>query len=249
VAFRYKCGKGEYSTDTINAANDESTLYLLIEPTEQIFVYFGPLPKQTLPKRIAFLIESHINTDGMRAALEKSSGSASPLLFYKSLKELLLLFGLEFGLMDAVRFTYADEEEDTNIMKDESIVDAIGDVDMKPAISLPKIPTGPAVDFSAKSPIDPLRAETPHTGRRRRGDFEGDLLPGGPLPGPDITQGPNLGGGGLGGGSQVGPNHPLFDRTFGEDDVNYGYGDDLGLDGGGERFRIPGVGGLEMRPR
>ncbi|KAL7490124.1 hypothetical protein ACHAW6_015850 [Cyclotella cf. meneghiniana] len=250
VAFRYKCGRGEYSTDAINTANEESTLYLLVEPTDRICVYFGPIPKQTLPKRISFSIESHINTDGMRAALEKSSGYASPLLFYKSLKELLLSFGMEFGLMDAVRFTFADEEqEDTNVMKDESFVDAVGDVNMNVLISHPMIPTGPAVDLSAKPPIDPLRVETPHTGRRRRGDFEGDLLPGGPLPGPDVAQGPDLGRGGLGGGSQVGPNHPLFDRTFGEDDVSYGYGDDLGLDGGGERFRIPGVGGLEMRPR
>ena len=56
-------------------------------------------------------------------------------------------------------------------------------------------------------------------------------------------------GGGLGGGSQVGSDHPLFDRTFGEDDVSYGCGDNLGLAGGSERFRIPGVGGLDMRPR
>eukprot|EP00804_Cyclotella_cryptica_P022616 CCRYP_009487-RA/>CCRYP_009487-RA protein AED:0.19 eAED:0.19 QI:246/1/1/1/1/1/2/7139/550 len=252
VAFRYKCGKGEYTTDSIpHAASDESTLYLLVEPTDEIYVYFGPLLKPSSPaKRTSFSIDSHINIDGLRASLEKSAGPASPLLFYKSLKELLLLFGMEFGLMDAVRFTYADDEEGANtLIKDESIVDAVRDVDMNPVLSYPKIPTGPAVDVSAMPPMDPLRVETSHTGRRRRGDFEGDLLPGGPLPGPDIAPGPNVGGGGLGGGSQVGPNHPLFDRTFGEEEMNYGYGDDLGLEGDGERFRIPGVGGLEMRPR
>ena len=54
---------------------------------------------------------------------------------------------------------------------------------------------------------------------------------------------------GLGGGSQVGPDHSLFDHAFREDDMSYGCGDNLGLAGGSERFRSPVVGGLEMRPR
>ena len=75
------------------------------------------------------------------------------------------------------------------------------------------------------------------------------ILLGGPLLGPDIIRGPNVEGRGLGRGSQVGLDHPLFDHTFGEDDMSYGCGDNLGLAGGGERFRIPGVGGLEIRLR
>mmetsp|Transcript_31767 Transcript_31767/g.66590 ORF Transcript_31767/g.66590 Transcript_31767/m.66590 type:complete len:220 (-) Transcript_31767:209-868(-) len=82
--------------------------------------------------------------------------------------------------------------------------------------------------------------------RGRRGDFDADLLPGGPQPGGlhDVPPG---------GGSQVGPNHPMFDRTFGDEDGQYpGYGDDLGggFGNGGGSFGMPGVGGgMGMRPR
>ena len=88
--------------------------------------------------------------------------------------------------------------------------------------------------------IDPLRVDS-HTGMgRRRGDFEGDLLPGGIQPG--LPGGPSFG------GSQVGPNHPMFDRSFGDDDLyNNGIGGGLY---GPPSFGIPGVGGgVGMRPR
>jgi hypothetical protein len=219
VAFRYKCARGE-------------TFYLVVEPSDDsIKVYFGPLPKYT--KKMKFALDAHINLDGIKSALEKSS-PASPTLFYKSLKELLWEFGREFSLMEAVHFTYG-EKEDT------------GDVIVPGEAAFMSREVPPTVDRAAaestKPSVDPLRVDTLHTGRRNRGDFEGDLLPGGPLPGPDVSHGPRVGG-----GSQVGPNHPLFDRTFG-DDANHSYGDDLGYDESGPTFRVPGTGGLEMRPR
>ena len=42
----------------------------------------------------------------------------------------------------------------------------------------------------------------------------------------------------------------MFDRTFDDYDGNHHYGDDnLGYDDIGPRFRVPGTGGFEMRPR
>jgi hypothetical protein len=234
VAFRYKCGRGEYSIDTNNT--DASTLYLLVEcKDDQIAVYFGPLVKEV--KRLVFQLETYVNLDGMKAALEKTS-PASPVLFYKSLKELLLSFASEFGLENAVKCTFG---EGLSAMEDFSAEDAVQDSGKRFLPSRPDVAnTGPNLDTNRL--VDPLRVDS-NTGRRNRGDFEGDLLPGGPLPGPGFSQGPRVGG-----GSQVGPNHPLFDRTFG-DDVNYGYGDDLGFDQSGPSFHVPGTGGFEMRPR
>ena len=84
------------------------------------------------------------------------------------------------------------------------------------------------------------------------GDFESDLLPSG-LPSLSVVLPSNLllpgGGGGNSGGSQVGPNHPMFDRTFGDDDDNYYYGGNFSLPGGiGGGC---GGGGMDMgmRPR
>jgi hypothetical protein len=234
VSFRYKSGRGEYSTDVSNT--DASTLYLIVEPIDdQIAVYFGPLCKEI--KRMTFKLDSYVNLDGMRAALEKGS-PASPLLFYKSLKELLLLFSNEFGLEHDMKCTFG---ESVSIpIKNVATVETVECTERSRMHAHPDIPTGPAV--ATEPSIDPLRVDSAHTGGGRRGDFEGDLLPGG-LRGPDITQGPIVG------GSQVGPNHPLFDRTFGDDDINHGYGDDLGFDESGPSFRVPGTGGFEMRPR
>jgi len=79
----------------------------------------------------------------------------------------------------------------------------------------------------------------------RPSDFEADLLPSGL---------PRLGVGSLmvpppgGGGNQVGPDHPIFDREFGEyDDDHRSFGGG-GVDVGG--FGLPGMGGMMgMRPR
>lgn len=232
VAFRYKHERGENSTNMSNI--DSSTVYLVVEQNDdKIAVYFGPLTKET--KRMTFKLESYINMDGMRASLEKSV-PASPVLFYKFLKDLLLRFADEFELENAMKVTFGEgapaavpvahvRDEQTNNTRMTSRSDT----------------HGPTVD--ATPSVDPRRVDSSHTGRRNRGDFEGDLLPGGPLQGPDFAHGPHAGG-----GSQVGPNHPLFDRTFG-DDVIHEYGDDLGFDESGPSFRVPGTGGFEMRPR
>ena len=237
VAFRYKVGKGEHCTNATNIT-DASTMYLVVESKDDsIAVYFGPLAKEM--KRMTFALESYVNLDGMRAALEKSS-PASPVLFYKSLKELLLNFATEFGLENDLKCTFGEGVDYTteDLMPVETTAAPVITEKTKMP-TRPDISTGPAVE---KPSVDPLRVEPAHTGRRNRGDFEGDLMPGG-LSGPDIGRNPHVGG-----GSQVGPNHPLFDRTFGEDG-NHGYGDDLGFDDSGPSFRVPGTGGFEMRPR
>ena len=89
---------------------------------------------------------------------------------------------------------------------------------------------------------DPLRVRDSRTGMMgRRGDFEGDLLPGGIQTG--LPGGPPPFG-----GSQVGPNHPMFD----DEDNLYNNPDDFGGAYGPPSFGIPGVGGGNMgsmRPR
>lgn len=118
---------------------------------------------------------------------------------------------------------------------------AAADATSSNTVPRPKIPpNGATVDIP---PIDPLRVG-------RGGDFAGDLNPGG-ISGPSFD---NTGRGeGLGGGSQVGPNHPMFDRTFGDDNDGYFYGsDDLGGyggTGGGMLGGVPGIGGMGMKPR
>ena len=238
VAFRYKAGRGEHCTNA-NNVTDASTMYLVVEPKDDsVAVYFGPLARET--KRMTFAQDSYVNLDGMRAALEKSS-PASPVLFYKSLKELLLNFAMEFGLESDLKYTFGDGVEDAmEVMMATQTTAATVFAEKDKMPTRPDVSTGPTIE---KPSVDPLRVGPAHTGRRNRGDFEGDLMPGGPLPGPDIGQTPHVGG-----GSQVGPNHPLFDRTFG-DDGNHGYGDDLGFDESGPSFRVPGTGGFEMRPR
>lgn len=222
VAFRYKCGR-----------TDLSTMYLVIEcKAGETSVYFGPLAKEV--KRMTFQLDTYVNLDGMKAALEKGS-PASPVLFYKSLKELLLSFASEFGLeKNAMRRTFG--EGVSSAIEDISAADVVQHSD-KSLVSFGPDFAGSNPNLGIKPFTNPLRVE-----RRNRGDFEGDLLPGGPLPGPDFAEGPRIGG-----GNQVGPNHPLFDRTFGDDVVNHG--DELAFDQSGPSFRVPGIGGFEMRPR
>jgi len=264
VAFRYKTNRGDYSFSTINNSNnngvnlDASTLYLIVESSQedQINVYFGPYSTNSNPnntkdsKRMTFQLDTYVNLQGIHAALDKSS-PASPVLFYKSLKELLLLFSETFGLEGVRRCTFGKVEESVGVAAIGGATNAVQDVnmaavasDVEPMSSQTTIATGPTAN---KPSVDPLQVlDTVHTGRRGRGDFEGDLLPGGPMPGPDIANRPHLGG-----GNQVGPNHPMFDRTFDDYDGNRNhYGDDnLGFDDTGPSFSVPGTGGFEMRPR
>lgn len=264
VAFRYKKDRGGYSSSSINTNNssnsnnndvklDASTLYLIVESAQdedQINVYFGPYStnsntdNQHHSKRMTIQLDTYVNLQGIHAALDKSS-PASPVLFYKSLKELLLSFSASFGLEGVRRCTFGEVEKGvggaTGTAQDVNMAAAAAGVEPMP--SQTTIATGPAMNKPSVNPLQVL--DTVHTGRRGRGDFEGDLLPGGPMPGPDIPNRPHLGG-----GNQVGPNHPMFDRTFDDYDGNHHYGDDnLGYDDIGPRFRVPGTGGFEMRPR
>ncbi|EED89458.1 predicted protein [Thalassiosira pseudonana CCMP1335] len=266
VAFRYKCGKEVYSSDSGNVI-DTTTVYLVVQELEdenEVLVNFGPFPSSadtTAVPFVQFPISQHVNLDGFQAAKSKSGGSAvPPSLFYKSLTGLLSRFGSEFGLMPALQRTFEEAtavDAEMNVTDDATGMATMNEETMttteipstqaKPTtynVPRPNIPpNGPAID------TDPLRIS--HNNRGKHGDFEGDLLPGGPQPGIlPPNNGPDIGRGGLGGGSQVGPNHPLFDRTFGDDAEGY-YEDELGGYGAGDggNFGIPGMGGLGMRPR
>ena len=241
-------------------------------------------------KKLKFSLGRHVNLDGFRAAKTKSGSGVSalvpPSLFYKSLSELLLQFATVFELLPVMLATFGEKDEryqdTTNVemimsTNDEAMheplpttltsipiaVSATSHNNLKDYIYAPRPnipPNGAAVETSHNDPLRVIDSHTQTATRGRCGDFEGDLLPGGPQPGlPGMTGAPSHGINdngrpGLGGGSQVGPNHPIFDRTFGDDtdDYLYSYDDDgigAGYDGGGS-FRVPGVGGgLGMHPR
>lgn len=263
IAFRYKCGQDVYNTSS-GPTNDCTTLYLVLQVQDSsVRVSFGPMPAPTKgsgatsttttsTNQLQLPLTQHINLDGFQASKSKSSSTVQPSLFFISLPELLLQFGSTFGLISVMLSTFGQDTQATEevvgsivdaYMEDFSTKDMIVNqagknekVDTRPNIP----PDGPAVD------IDPLGAIDSRTGvaAARRGDFEGDLLPGGMQPG--------LPGGPLPfGGSQVGPNHPIFDRSFGDDDLYYSNNqDEFGGTYGPPSFRIPGVGGSgSMRPR
>jgi hypothetical protein len=261
IAFRYKCGQDVYTTSS-GPTNDCTTIYLMLKQinSSTVRVSFGPMPASTKggatttmsSNQLQFPLTQHINLDGFQASKSKSSSSVQPSLFFISLPELLLQFGSTFGLLSVMQLSFgegtlATEEvgldTETNMsvnMKDVStnafVNPAAAATNVTKVDSRPNIPPdGPALD------IDPLRVMDSRTGMGcRRGDFEGDLLPGGIQPG--LPGGPSFG------GSQVGPNHPMFDRSFGDDDLyNTGIG---GGSYGPPSFGIPGVGGgVGMRPR
>ena len=229
-----------------------------------VTVTFGTLPKDksatttTGRKQLKFTLGQHVNLDGFTTAKAKNNGrGVSPSLFYVSLSELLFKFNATFDgvLIPATSEAAAaaavnNEKEPTSMeMSMEGSWQRTSDI-MPHSVTKPSAttdgfaparpsvpPDGVAGDTTT---TDPLRVPT----RGKHGDFEGDLLPGGPQP--DGLHGPGNS------GSQVGPNHPMFDRTFGED--NY-YGDDDefggGFSSGPPNFGIPGVGGggMGMRPR
>eukprot|EP00584_Thalassiosira_punctigera_P023632 CAMPEP_0172575890 /NCGR_PEP_ID=MMETSP1067-20121228/137442_1 /TAXON_ID=265564 ORGANISM="Thalassiosira punctigera, Strain Tpunct2005C2" /NCGR_SAMPLE_ID=MMETSP1067 /ASSEMBLY_ACC=CAM_ASM_000444 /LENGTH=583 /DNA_ID=CAMNT_0013368545 /DNA_START=181 /DNA_END=1932 /DNA_ORIENTATION=- len=251
IAFRYKCGKEVYSNNS-GHTNDATTVYLalhLLSGTD-VAVTFGTLPSskdKTDAKQLKFTLGQHVNLDGFAAAKTKSGGgSVPPSLFYVSLSDLLTKFSSLFGLL-------------ASMQKQEGSLSGMQIVTNAAVQSLPSIPskaTAASTDFDQFRPrlppvraaadsadvtnIDPLRV----VNSQRRGDFDADLLPGGPQPG-GLHQLPP------GGGSHVGPNHPMFDRTFGDEDYGGSY-DDFGggFGSGGGSFGVPGVGGgMGMRPR
>lgn len=271
VAFRYKCGRGVYSTSSSHT-NDATTLYLALHlpsGSDEASVAFGTLPSSSskgksaeegsVRQKLKFPLGRHVNLDGFRAAKAKngggggaaSSSSVPPSLFYISLSELLARFDAAFG--GALLLPRADGGS--------GVEDYAGTAASAKALGRPMSTTGtpmvpgtapvvrpdvPPDSMALDGPdnTDPLRVADSQRRGGRHGDFEGDLLPGGPMPGGLHGIPPR------GGGSQVGPNHPMFDNYYGDDSA-YGYGDDdLGFGNGGGGFGVPGVGGgMGMRPR
>jgi len=232
IAFRYKCGQDVYTASS-GPTNDCTTLYLILQQVNNstVRVSFGPMPASTkgsattTVNQLQLPLTQHINLDGFQASKSKSSSAVQPSLFFISLLELLLQFGSTFGLLSVMQLSFGEGTQameevglDTAVDMSVNMKDFSSDMFAKQAaatndskvVPRPTIPPdGPAVD------IDPLRVmDSRATGMGRRGDFEGDLLPGGIQPGlPGGPLPPSFG------GSQVGPNHPMFDRTFGDDDL------------------------------
>ncbi|KAL9184616.1 hypothetical protein ACHAXT_012586 [Thalassiosira profunda] len=241
VVFRYKCGKGVYSASCTSHTNDAATVYLALDelPGGDVSITFGPLPSKEggaeRPK-MQFALGKHVNLDGFQSAYAKG-GSVSPTLFYVSLSELLGEFSSTFGVLTA------SKESDMPVEAREKTVPTVPLTFAEAKVNVPRPnvpPDGVAVDTDPHR--DPLRVIDSH---RVRGDFDADLLPGGPQPG-GLHSVPH------GGGMQVGPHHPLFDRLTGVDhDCPDGGFGGFGVPGGGAppSFEVPGMGGMEMRPR
>lgn len=254
IAFRYKCGSEVYSTSS-GHTNDSTTLYLALHTLEgkEVSVTFGTLPSkgssgETIDMK--FPLGQHVNLDGFQAAKTKNGGRAvSPSLFYIGLSALLIQFSSTFMVLPKAR---TGDDDSAAIDMPTTKADMMGQ-QFDRSVPLPSVarvevgvasptipPNGAAVDTT--NCRDPLRVMDSR--RDRHGDFEGDLLPGGPQPG-GLHEGPRRGM-----GSQVGPDHPMFDRNFGDEGYGGGYDDDLGLGNGGGGFGLPGVGGgMGMRPR
>ena len=250
IAFRYKCGKEVYTTDS-GPTNDSTTMYLTVQLIEgnEVVVVFGTLPSPSSEKestKLTFPLGQYANLAGFQAAKAKNGGGGvSPSLFYISLSELMFKFSSTFGLLSRVQKGESSSADASLKMSTKG--DDIGNSVPSSAIAMnvprPNIPPdGPAVDLPSHT--DPLRVmDAQRKGKHK--DFEGDLLPGGPQPGGLHEIPPR------GMGSQVGPNHPMFDRTFG-DSGGSGYDDEFGGgfgSGGPECFGVPGVGGMGMHPR
>jgi len=230
IAFRYK------------SLDDTAPVYLTLqlqEGSNKVYVTFGTLDKSmTTNTELRFSLEQYANLDGFQAAKTKNgSGAVSPSLFYISLSELLFKFTSTFGLLSRKKDTGTSTAMTTNIDVMTSHQGTVPSCSLETTkmttVPRPNIPR--AIDTPDHT--DPLRVmDTQRKGKHK--DFEGDLLPGGPQPG-GLHDIPNRGGM----GSQVGPNHPMFDRTFG-DDVDNEFG------GEGPNFGLPGVGGgMGMHPR
>jgi len=235
IAFRYK------------SLNDTAPVYLTLqlqEGSNEVYVTFGTLDKSKATNtELRFSLEQYANLDGFQAAKTKNgSGAVSPSLFYISLSELLFKFTSTFGLLSRKRDTVTSTAMTNNIdvvTSHQGIAVPSCNLEATKMMNVPRPNIPRAIDTPDHT--DPLRVmDTQRKGKHK--DFEGDLLPGGPQPG-GLHDIPNRGGM----GSQVGPNHPMFDRTFG-DDVDNDFGG--GFSSEGPNFGLPGVGGgMGMHPR
>ena len=249
VAFRYKCGKDVYTTSS-GHTNDSTTLYLVLKIQDStVKVSFGPMPASSKESAITsnhllLPLTQHINLVGFQASKSKNSSSAvQPSLFFIALPDLLIQFGSTFGLLSAMQLSFGEgtltvEKKDVINMED---IPNNMPVNLREVIDNCKV-VPPSSIQPDRPEIDSLRVY-PHTGMGHRGDFEGDLLPGGIRPGLPGVPPPF-------GGSQVGPNHPMFDRTFDDDDLyNAHDGFSGGAYDGPPSFGFPGGGSGSMRPR
>jgi len=229
IAFRYK------------SLDDTAPVYLTLQLQEgnEVYVTCGTLEKNMATStELRFSLEQYANLIGFQAAKTKNGGGAvSPSLFYISLSELLFKFTSTFGLLSRKKASVTSTAMTTNIDVMTNHQGAVPSCSLETTkmMNVPR-PNVPRAIYTPDH-TDPLRVmDTQRKGKHK--DFEGDLLPGGPQPG-GLHDIPNRGGM----GSQVGPNHPMFDRTFG-DDVDNEFG------GEGPNFGLPGVGGgMGMHPR
>jgi len=225
IAFRYK------------SLDDTAPVYLTLQLQEgnEVYVTCGTLDKNMATNtELRFSLEQYANLDGFQAAKTKNgSGAVSPSLFYISLSELLFKFTSTFGLLSRKRDTGTATAMTNNI---QGIAVPSCSLEATKMMNIPRPNVPRAIDTPDHT--DPLRVmDTQRKGKHK--DFEGDLLPGGPQPS-GLHDIPNRGGM----GSQVGPNHPMFDRTFGDDEFGGG------LSSEGPNFGLSGVGGgMGMHPR
>ncbi len=260
IAFRYWRGGGGTGGGMIGRGAP-TTVFLTLEQLpstspdgmNSVRVTFGPRQEvhtagqQPPQSELTVELGMHVNLDGFRTAKKTSTTTTiSPSLFYISLSELLSQFDVTFGGVLSPK--------ETTIETKIQMLDIAQPVPpQQPAAQRANDIDGGEAVHPTTMPSDSPLLRIPHS-TRRRGDFEGDLLPGGPLKPPfgmedNSTTIPP--------GSQVGPDHPIFDRTFGdeayydyEDEYQYYGGGGGGGGGGRDGVGLPGLpSGMGMRPR
>jgi len=195
VSFRYrKNGTGAILlTVQLEEAN---TIAVQLHPANQ---------KEPSTQSLQFPLTDHINLDSWNAA-RKQNSNVAPSLHYKALATLLTNFGRNFDL-GAVR--------ETNIPKAEAYVDNTVIKSVEPSTFVPAAAQQPST-FAPMPPTQWKEGRVPSNisgafpvGLHPRGDFAGDLGPGG-LRDPRV-----LFGEGRMEGNLMGPNHPLFTGGIG----------------------------------
>ncbi|KAL3816633.1 hypothetical protein ACHAXA_004815 [Cyclostephanos tholiformis] len=188
----------------------------------------GKKDKERKSSIMTFPLGRHVNLEGFRAAKAKAGGGVvnnstssvvPPSLFYVALPDLLRRFVDEF--FDGTALSSSTPPRQTN---PNSCGRAV-------------VPTTSETTAHTRFMDPVLRGIPGGEDRLVVGDFEDDLLPSGlPRPGGSLMVPPRGGR-----GSQMGPDHPIFDRTFGD----YYDENDLGRGGGGiDDFTVPGLGSI-----
>mmetsp|Transcript_37653 Transcript_37653/g.55153 ORF Transcript_37653/g.55153 Transcript_37653/m.55153 type:complete len:549 (+) Transcript_37653:152-1798(+) len=214
-------------------------------------VRFGPAGKSDEGKGPPdFPIGEHVNLDGLVAALSRNGKSGvPPALHYRALSTLLTNFA------DAVDLGVIKEEDENEMIMEEGVNIAAGDISRSTVVVPPVVSVDPLRVGPTPVPVQPGRWSGQYDdGRHPRiedfdssplypgGDFAGDLAPGGILD-PRIRPG---GGSGIGpgGGNLMGPTHPAFRGGGGINPNDFDDGGLSNIPGGG-----PGLGRIGMAPR